>query len=213
MRGLGSDDMLILRDRPLHGADGEVLGTVHGFLIDDQGAVQYLEVRSGFLGTRRHAVPVAGIGQDGDALVCPYTSAQMRDAPSFDEGEVVDFDAESQLAAHYGHGVRPWDDTRDRWLEGEDLSRGPTPATRHPEGGRDALPDTTQGPTPETRHAVRESKDEGPAAAWEPAADPETRAPGLGDDGVGATEEPPAPAPEPMFLRVRLRRWTSTDDA
>jgi len=204
---LGSDDLLTLRDRPLHGADGAVLGTVHGFLIDDTGAVQYLEVRSGLLGTRRHAVPVAGVAQEGDRLTCPFTGDQMRAAPTFDEGEVVDFDAESRLAAHYGHAVRPWDDTRDRWLDGEDLSRGPTPETRHPEGGRDALPDTTQGPTPETRHAVRESKD-GPAAAWEPDADPATRA-----DAVGGEATPePSPAPERTFLRVRLRPWSAVED-
>lgn len=204
--GLRGDDLLTLRDRPLHGADGAVLGKIHGFLIDDTGAVQYLEVRSGLLGTRRHAVPVLGVEQREDRLWCAYTAAQMDGAPTFDEGDVVDYDAESRLAAHYGHGLRPWDDARDRWLDGEDLSRGPTPETRHPDGGRDALPDTTQGPTPETRRVVRESKEDA-AAAWEPEADPATRA----VPGEEPLDAEPAPAPQRSFLRVRLRPWGADD--
>lgn len=59
---------------------------------------------------------------------------------------------------------------------GEDLSRGPTPLTRHPEGGRDDIRDTTQGPTPEIRRVMRlEEEDEGSAAASQPAADRRTR--------------------------------------
>jgi hypothetical protein len=57
---------------------------------------------------------------------------------------------------------------------GEDLSRGPTPRTRHPEGGRDDVRDTTQGPTPEIRRAFR-VEDADDRAAGEPALDRPTR--------------------------------------
>jgi hypothetical protein len=78
-------------------------------------------------------------------------------------------------------------------LSGEDLSRGPTPETRHPAGhvegrdfaegdsesgetgGDDDIRDTTQGPTPETRQTMRATDDD-PAAAGQPDADLETRA-------------------------------------
>lgn len=57
---------------------------------------------------------------------------------------------------------------------GEDLSRGPTPLTRHPEGGRDDVRDTTQGPTPEIRRLMR-LEDESDTAASQPALDRRTR--------------------------------------
>lgn len=78
-------------------------------------------------------------------------------------------------------------------LSGEDLSRGPTPETRHPAGhvegtdfaegdspvgetgGDDDVRDTTQGPTPETRQTMRATDDDD-AAAGQPDADLETRA-------------------------------------
>jgi hypothetical protein len=78
-------------------------------------------------------------------------------------------------------------------LSGEDLSRGPTPETRHPAGhvegedfaegdsavgetgGVDDVRDTTQGPTPETRQTMRATDDDD-AAAGQPGADRGTRA-------------------------------------
>lgn len=78
-------------------------------------------------------------------------------------------------------------------LSGEDLSRGPTPETRHPAGhvegtdfaegdseigetgGVDDVRDTTQGPTPETRQVMRATDDDD-AAAGQPDADSKTRA-------------------------------------
>jgi stress response protein YsnF len=59
---------------------------------------------------------------------------------------------------------------------GEDLSRGPTPETRHAEGGLDDVRDTTEGPTPEIRRAERLAKGGQAQAAGEPRLDPRTRA-------------------------------------
>lgn len=103
--------------------------------------------------------------------------------------EVIGYDRQRELGGHYGDDVRAWDDATDRWLTGEDLSHGPTPQTRHPDGwvddgeravgrpedatgGVDDIRDTTQGPTPETRRTLRATKDEpGAPAAFEPHAD------------------------------------------
>jgi hypothetical protein len=74
--------------------------------------------------------------------------------------------------------------TENRDLRGEDLSKGPTPQTRHPEGGGDDVTDTTEGPTPEIRAADRaaEIDKEGEAhASGQPDADPGTRAQHKGD--------------------------------
>ena len=90
-------------------------------------------------------------------------------------------------------------------LSGEDLSRGPTPETRHPAGhvegkdfaerdheigetgGADDVRDTTQGPTPETRQVMRATDDDD-AAAGQPDADPRTRADVGGNQDVGLTK-------------------------
>jgi uncharacterized protein (TIGR02271 family) len=87
-------------------------------------------------------------------------------------------------------------------LSGEDLSRGPTPQTRHPAGhvegrdhserdglrgetaGVDDLEDTTQGPTPEIRRVMR-GTDERSAASGQPDRDPETRADVVGNQDPG----------------------------
>ena len=89
-------------------------------------------------------------------------------------------------------------------LSGEDLSRGPTPETRHPAGhvegedfaendsqtgetgGVDDMQDTTQGPTPETRQVMRATDDDA-AAAGQPDADSETRADVGGNKDVERT--------------------------
>jgi hypothetical protein len=70
-------------------------------------------------------------------------------------------------------------DTRMSDLKGEDLTKGPTPQTRHPEGKPDDITDTTEGPTPETREADRRAEAEAgqrPHAAGQPESDEATRA-------------------------------------
>ncbi len=97
-------------------------------------------------------------------------------------------------------------------LSGEDLSRGPTPETRHPAGhvegrdfaeadseigetgGDDDIRDTTQGPTPETRQTMRATDDDD-AAAGQPDADLETRADVGGNQDVDLTK-PVDPTPD-----------------
>ena len=78
-------------------------------------------------------------------------------------------------------------DTR-RATEAEDLTRGPTPQTRHPDGALDEVKDTTQGPTPETRGTLRDT-DAVPGAAGQPMTDPTTRA--------GAGQAPPPADADP----------------
>lgn len=88
---------------------------------------------------------------------------------------------------------RDADTARTGDLSGEDLSRGPTPETRHPAGhvegrdfaeddsrsgetgGKDDESDTTQGPTPETRQVMRATDDDA-AASGQPESDRDTRA-------------------------------------
>jgi len=82
------------------------------------------------------------------------------------------------------------DDVRSdaRRLAGEDLSKGPTPETRHPEGARDDVRDTTQGPTPAIRQVMRMTDDD-PGAALEPGADRSTRGDIGGDQDLLASPD------------------------
>ena len=173
-----------LEGRTVYASDGEKLGKIDSVLEDDTGMPLYTEVKSGWFGSRRHTVPVSGLSPDGDDLTAAYTKEQLESAPTFDEGEEIDYDRERAIGTHYGTDVRDWDDDRDRWLAGEDLSRGPTPETRHPDGGLDDVRDTTQGPTPETRQAMRVSDDDA-AASGQPDADRRTR----GDVGGNQDED------------------------
>jgi uncharacterized protein (TIGR02271 family) len=225
----------MLTGRTVIGADGEKLGKIDDVLTDNMGRAEYIEVKSGWFGTKRHVIPASSIGMgDGDDLTVPYTKDQLQNAPTFDEGEHVDYDAEQQLGRHYGTEVRDWDDTRDRWTEGEDLSRGPTPETRHPGGGLDDASDLTQGPTPTTRARMRATDDD--PASGQPATDARTReggdmdmdargtgmadAPPVGDDLSGPeTDNAMTRSEEELQVglerreagRVRLRKWVETE--
>lgn len=217
-----------LEGRTVYSSDGEKLGKVDSILTDDRGAPQYVEVRSGWFGTRRHTVPLHGMQRSGDDLTLPYSKEMLESAPTFEDHEHIDYDRERTLGTHYGHEIRDWDDNRDNWLAGEDLSRGPTPETRHPAGyvegrdkdeagvagetgGLDDVRDTTQGPTPETRRVMRATDDD-PAAAMQPDADARTRGDVGGnqdldtdrDDARGRTR---ARAGATDAERIRLRRW------
>lgn len=165
-----------LNGRTVYSTDGEKLGDVQGVLEDETGTPQYLEIKSGWFGTKRHAIPLQGLMQrdDGDDLMVPYTKAQLESAPMLDENDDLTYDRERTMGEYYGTDVREWDDARDRWLPEEDLSRGPTPETRHPDGARDLETDITQGPTPETREALRATGAD-PGAAGQPGSDPRTR--------------------------------------
>ena len=191
-----------LEGRTVYASDGEKLGKVNSVLVDDTGTARYVEVKSGWFGTKRHTIPVQGLSAQDDDLTSAYTKEQLESAPTFDEGEEIDYDRERAIGSHYGTDVRDWDDRRDAWLAGEDLSRGPTPETRHPAGyaegrdfaeddslrgetrGLDDERDTTQGPTPETRQAMRLTDDDS-AAAGQPSMDRRTR----GDVGGNQDED------------------------
>jgi len=190
-----------IEGRTVYTSDGDKLGKVDHVLVDDRGDAQYVEVKSGWFGNRRHTIPAAGLEEHGDDLRSPYTRAQLESAPTFDDDEDIDYDRERAIGAHYGHGVREWDDARDMWLAGEDLSRGPTPETRHPHGGVDDLRDTTQGPTPEAREAMRASEAD-PAAFGQPEMDPGTRGP------VGGNQDGELRDGDRTRRRIRVRRRT-----
>ena len=103
----------------------------------------YVETRKGLFSGQRHVMPVEGMSASDDDLTVAYTKDQIEGAPPVNQDDEIDYERERELGAHYGAQVRDWDDARDSW-RGEDLSRGPTPETRHPGGGLDDARDTTE---------------------------------------------------------------------
>jgi uncharacterized protein (TIGR02271 family) len=218
-----------LYGRTVYSSDGEKLGKVDDVLVDEHDTPVFIETKKGLFSGRRHIVPVSGMAVADDDLTVAYTKEQLENAPSFDPDDEVDYERERQLGTHYGTGVREWDDARDRW-RGEDLSRGPTPETRHPGGALDDTRDTTQGPTPETRQTMRATEDD-TRAAGQPEADRRTRGDvgGTQDAGVDAvrdddtttddtTRDAMTRSEEELRVgtrkveagRARLRKWVET---
>jgi sporulation protein YlmC with PRC-barrel domain len=128
---MGADALM---GRAVYSGDGERLGTIDDVHEDHAGEVVLVEIVTGWVGTRRHALPTSGLEEMGDDLRVAYTRSQLEGAPTVEAGDVIDYDRERALGGHHGHDVRAWDDASDHWLTGEDLSHGPTPQTRHPDG-------------------------------------------------------------------------------
>jgi sporulation protein YlmC with PRC-barrel domain len=120
--------------RTVYSSDGERVGAIDDVHEDQTGEVVIVEIVTGWVGTRRHALPAHGLEETGDDLRVPYSRSQLEGAPTLEAGEVIDYDRERALGGHYGYDVRDWDEASDYWLTGEDLSHGPTPQTRHPDG-------------------------------------------------------------------------------
>ena len=217
-----------LYGRTVYASDGEKLGRVDDVLLESDGSPAYVETSKGLFSGRRHVMPVDGMSLDGDDLRVAYTKDQIESAPPVNQDDEIDYDRERQLGAHYGAQVRDWDESRDA-LAGEDLSRGPTPRTRHPEGGLDDVRDTTQGPTPEIRRAERAAEDTDLEAAGQPEADRATRgghgtqdagdraAPTVGagsaDSMTRSEEELTVGSHREARGRVRLRKYVETETA
>jgi hypothetical protein len=99
-----------VRDR-----DGDKIGTVKGIDTDRDGAeaIRYLSITTGWLGTKRHVVPLDEVewSRSDDCLVLPYGRDQLQSAPTYDERHELSHDDEDRIYDYYG---RPgyWDAVR-----------------------------------------------------------------------------------------------------
>nr|WP_231126817.1 DUF2382 domain-containing protein [Motilibacter aurantiacus] len=90
-----------------YSGDGERIGeVVQAFLDDRTGEPKWATVRTGLLGARDHAVPLAGAELTADGLSLPYSRELVRQSPdvSLDSGHLEPAE-EEELAAHYGSGL------------------------------------------------------------------------------------------------------------
>src|SRR4051794_22115404 len=107
----GADPMLTEREvsaavgGTAYDADGDKLGTVEHFFVDDRtGTPSWVAVTTGLFGSRTSLVPVQSAALEDGRLVLPVTKDAVRSAPEVGEGGHLSPDDEAQLRRHYGLG-------------------------------------------------------------------------------------------------------------
>ena len=96
------DRLAELRGTPVYSSDGDKIGWVEEiFLDEDTGEPEWIGLGTGFLGTKRVLVPVAGADVRDDAVYVPYAKEQVKGTPDID-GDEISQETEAQLYAYYG---------------------------------------------------------------------------------------------------------------
>jgi hypothetical protein len=87
---------------PAYGPDGEKIGTVEQFYVDDRtGAPTWAAVTTGLFGTRHSIVPAVDAAYVDGGLRLPVTKDAVRTAPHL-TGDHLDPSDEADLRRHYG---------------------------------------------------------------------------------------------------------------
>jgi uncharacterized protein (TIGR02271 family) len=89
--------------RTIIGSDGEKIGKVDELYLDRQSdQPEWARVHTGFLGTKRSFVPLAGASPKGEDVVVRVSKAQVKDAPGLDPDGELSEQEEMALFEHYG---------------------------------------------------------------------------------------------------------------
>jgi len=90
-------------DRTVYDRADNKLGDVSDVYYDDvTGRPEWMTVSTGWFGTAKQFVPIAGTSTHGDDLKIDYAEDLVKDAPSIDTDAHLDADQERKLYAHYG---------------------------------------------------------------------------------------------------------------
>lgn len=91
-----------LVDETLYTRDGEKLGDIDAVFLDrETAAPSWVTVATGWFGTKKQFVPIAGIARIEDGWSTAWTEDHIKDAPSIDTDEALSPAEESRLFAHY----------------------------------------------------------------------------------------------------------------
>lgn len=91
-----------LRGATVYDANREKIGSVEEVFLDEQtGEPEWVGLGTGFFGTKRVLVPLAGATPAEDGLYVPYPKDQVKDTPDIDADE-LSTDTEQALYSHYG---------------------------------------------------------------------------------------------------------------
>lgn len=94
--------MTTMQGAPVYDADGDKIGTVEEIFYDEQTNVpEWIGIGTGFFGTKRVLVPVAGATASDGGVTVRYPKDQVKDAPDLDSDEISQ-ETEEALYAYYG---------------------------------------------------------------------------------------------------------------
>jgi len=84
---------------------GDSIGSVDGVWVDDAtNQLEFIGVKTGWLFGQTHVVPVADAQITDGTVQVPYSSDQVKDAPSFGTDDELSPEAEQQIYDYYGLG-------------------------------------------------------------------------------------------------------------
>ena len=99
------EDVAALRGTPMYDSTGDKIGEVEEIYYDEATSrPEWIGIGTGFFGTKRVLVPVAGARLDEDAVTVGYARDQVRDSPDVD-GDEISSALERELVAYYGLGT------------------------------------------------------------------------------------------------------------
>jgi uncharacterized protein (TIGR02271 family) len=121
------EQALAWRSRPLHGPDGDRIGTIEEIYLDaESNQPEWALVNTGLFGTKSSFVPLRGAAPTGEDVRVEYTKDQVKDAPSVDADGELSHREESELYRHYGLEYSEYSDVGDQtgMAEGTTTARG-----------------------------------------------------------------------------------------
>jgi uncharacterized protein (TIGR02271 family) len=102
MKHIPLERLTELRGEPVYDAEGEKIGSVEEIFYDKQtGQPEWVGIGTGFFGTKRVLVPVAGARATDEGLSVRYSKDQVKDSPDIDEDEISP-EREYELYSYYG---------------------------------------------------------------------------------------------------------------
>ncbi|SNS78064.1 conserved domain-containing protein [Geodermatophilus saharensis] len=137
-----------------HGPDGEKIGTVESFFVDDRtGAPTWVAVSTGLFGTRHSIVPATEATFTDGVLQVPVSKDAVKHAPAIG-GDHLSPEEEAELRRHYGVGAGVGTGVG---TDGPAAAGGPVPPVpgAQPDGGTYAAPGTAAAGTAVTDPGTR----------------------------------------------------------
>ena len=96
------DELTELRGEPVYDTAGEKIGSVEEIFYDHEtGEPEWIGIGTGFFGTKRVLVPLAGASATEDGITVRYGKDQVKDSPDVDSDEISQ-ERERELYAYYG---------------------------------------------------------------------------------------------------------------
>ena len=96
------DEFAALRGAPVYDSAGDKIGQVEEVFYDEQTTQpEWIGIGTGFFGTKRVLVPVAGASAGSDGVTGPHDKAHVKGSPDVDSDEISQ-ELEAELYEYYG---------------------------------------------------------------------------------------------------------------